>query len=188
MNHLYVTARILCWSFTLMRQRQLQVKDLPKVPWLFRRRASNLPMHHYTPRCVRWSSVSAFEFRWRTIGRRIVTIEIIFFCSDRWGWWLPVWLCYGFKLIRADEPSDCLSGTSDYGTVPAAKILGQRPGSNRPSEAASEPGKWRHPALINICNSLLILIINLYSSASGGSDARMSEDVSVLSWGQMLTC
>src|SRR6218665_2410182 len=50
------TARILCWSFTPKRHRQLHVKDLSKVPtWRLERdsnqrpfgqRASNLPMSH----------------------------------------------------------------------------------------------------------------------------------------------
>ena len=53
------TAQILCQSFMLKRHRQLQVKDLLKVPtwWLewdsnprpFGRKATNLPMSHYAP-------------------------------------------------------------------------------------------------------------------------------------------
>src|SRR6218665_1751254 len=53
------TARILCRSFTPKRHRQLQVKDLPKVPtWRleqysnprpFGRKATNLPMSHHAP-------------------------------------------------------------------------------------------------------------------------------------------
>src|SRR6218665_2734749 len=53
------TARILCGSFTPKRHRQLQGKDLPKVPmWRlerdwnprpFERKASNLPMSHHAP-------------------------------------------------------------------------------------------------------------------------------------------
>src|SRR6218665_2665861 len=52
-------ARILCRSFTPKRHRQLQVKDLSKVPtWQlerdsyprpFGRKASNLPMRHQAP-------------------------------------------------------------------------------------------------------------------------------------------
>src|SRR6218665_1012380 len=52
------TARILCWSFTSRRHRQLRVKDLPKVPtWRLERdsnprpfgqKASNLPMNHHS--------------------------------------------------------------------------------------------------------------------------------------------
>ena len=59
------TARILCRSFTLKRQGQLQVKDLPKVPtwWLdrdsnlrpFGRKVSNLLMSHHAPQ---WLSIS----------------------------------------------------------------------------------------------------------------------------------
>src|SRR6218665_1768172 len=50
------SARILCWSFTPKRRRQLRVKDLPKVltwrlerdsnPRPFGRKATNLPMSH----------------------------------------------------------------------------------------------------------------------------------------------
>src|SRR6218665_2247552 len=57
------TARILCRSFTPKRHRQLQVKDLPKVPtWRlerdsnplpFGRKASTLPMRHQAPQHVR---------------------------------------------------------------------------------------------------------------------------------------
>jgi len=53
------TARILCRSFTPKRQRQLRVKDLPKVPtWQLDResnlrpfgpKAPNLPMNHHAP-------------------------------------------------------------------------------------------------------------------------------------------
>src|SRR6218665_371319 len=53
------TARILCRTFTPMRQRKLRVKDLPKVltwrpeqdsnPLPFRRKATNLPMSHHAP-------------------------------------------------------------------------------------------------------------------------------------------
>src|SRR6218665_2309357 len=52
-------ARILCWSFTPKRHRQLRVKDLPKARtwWLerdsnprpFGRKASNVPMIHKSP-------------------------------------------------------------------------------------------------------------------------------------------
>jgi len=51
------TARILCQSFTPNHHRQLQVKDLLRVPtwwlerdskpWPFGQKASNLPMGHY---------------------------------------------------------------------------------------------------------------------------------------------
>ena len=57
------TARILCRSFTPKRHRQLLVKDLPKVftrrlerdsnPRPFGRKATNLPMSHYSPQKVR---------------------------------------------------------------------------------------------------------------------------------------
>src|SRR6218665_3703754 len=53
------TAWILCQSFTPKSHRQLQVKDLPRVPtWLleqdsnprpFERKATNLPMSHQAP-------------------------------------------------------------------------------------------------------------------------------------------
>src|SRR6218665_2514814 len=56
------TARILCRSFTLKHHRQLQVKDLPKVPtwWLerdsnpqpFGQNGTNLPMNHHIPHVV----------------------------------------------------------------------------------------------------------------------------------------
>jgi len=53
------TARILCWSFTLKRHRQLWVKDLPKVPtWQLERELNprpsgwkllTQPMCHHVP-------------------------------------------------------------------------------------------------------------------------------------------
>src|SRR6218665_890518 len=53
------SARILCWSFTPKRHRQLRMKYLPKVHtlWLegdsnsrpFRQKVVNLPMSHHTP-------------------------------------------------------------------------------------------------------------------------------------------
>ena len=53
------TARILYWSFTPKRDRQLRVKDFPKITtwWLeresnpqpFGRKAKNLPMSHHAP-------------------------------------------------------------------------------------------------------------------------------------------
>jgi len=53
----YYISQILCGSFTPKRHRQLQLKDLPKVPtwrldqnlslWPFRRKATNQPMSHH---------------------------------------------------------------------------------------------------------------------------------------------
>jgi|SRR6218665_13931 len=53
------TARVLCWSFTPKRHRQLQAKDLPTVsmwrlkrdsnPRPFGRKASNLSISHHVP-------------------------------------------------------------------------------------------------------------------------------------------
>ena len=62
------TARILCRSFTPKRHRQLQVKDLPKVPtWRLERdsnprpsdwKVSTQPMRHHVPRHLVSSSIS----------------------------------------------------------------------------------------------------------------------------------
>src|SRR6218665_3162795 len=43
------TERILCLSFMPKRHRQLQVKNVPKVPRPLGRKTSNLPMSHHAP-------------------------------------------------------------------------------------------------------------------------------------------